>query len=285
MINNSYFMKKMILFSFVLILFITSGAQVKNDTVVAGRKGMFVLPGAVAFNLLNGQSDTRKLTVINRLDTKSQFRVYVGDWRRDSIGGHEYFPPGSQSYSCAKWIAVDKELFDLEKDSSTVLTVRLQVPDSLEAIKEMKWAMVFVQLVAENKPIEQTREVLNQVTYNFRVGVHVYQTPSTLKHVMLKMESFKPLIVMKDSMVYKISCVNMGEQQLRVKSDLEVTNLTTGEVTKSVTKEFPMFPGQRRVVYFQLPKGLAPGKYSLLATADGGEDMPLEAAVLEVDIN
>jgi hypothetical protein len=45
-----------------------------------------------------------------------------------------------------------------------------------------------------------------------------------------------------------------------------------------------MFPSQKRYVTFELPKNISKGKYSVLAVADGGEDMSLEAveSVIEV---
>lgn len=279
---------KKYLFTLALISFFTSVAssqQLVNDTSAKKKEqGMTVLPAAVAFNLINGQSASKKITVTNRLPERNQYKVFIGDWERDSMGGHKYYPANTLPRSCARWVTVDKEIFELEPDSATTVTIRLQIPDSIEAIQQMKWAMVFVQLVNEEKPVTSEKDIVQQVVYNFRMGIHVYQTPSVLKHVLLKMVGFKPVVNMKDSIVYQMTCVNEGSQQLRVKTSFEVTNLTTGEKFKVTPKDFPMFPSQRRVVYYQLPKGIAPGKYSILATADGGDDMPLEAAQVEVNV-
>lgn len=276
---------------FITVLFIithlgvTGQSQNQNDTNAIKRaKGMIVLPSIVSFNLSNGQSASREITLTNRLPEKKQFKIYLGDWERDSMGDHKYTPPNSISRSCARWLSVSRDIIELDPDSSAIITVRMQLPDSAEAIQEMKWTMVFIQLVNEEKAHKTEKDITQQVIYNFRVGVHVYQTPPNLKRVYLSMLSFKNIVNKKDSMLYQIACLNDGTQQLKVKCNFELTNLSTGEKTKLPQQDFPMFPGQKRLVNYLLPTGLKPGKYSILATADGGDDMPLQASQAEVDI-
>lgn len=260
-------------------------AQTQKDSSAASlSKGMIVTPAALAFNLNNGQAATKTLRITNGLPDRKQYKVFLGDWERDSTGGHKYYPANTLPQSCARWIKVDKEIFELDPDSSTSITISLQIPDSIEAVKEMKWAMVFIQLVNESKPVKTEKDIVQQLIYNFRMGVHIYQTAPDLKRVYLNMTSFKPISEKKDSIVYQMTCVNEGTQQLRVKATFEITNLTTGIKIKHSPKDFPMFPNQRRVVNFELPKDLPPGKYSILATADGGDVMPLQAAQVEIDI-
>lgn len=275
------------LFTTLLFVFLLAGAKGQNLGDTSGlkkAKGMIVLPSIVSFNLTNGQSASREITITNRLPERKQYKVYLGDWERDSMGDHKYSPANSISRSCARWVTVSREIVELEPDSSAVITVRMQLPDSAEAIQEMKWAMVFIQLVNEEKPHKTEKDISQQVIYNFRVGVHVYQTPPNLKRVYLSMISFKNTVNLKDSLVYQIACLNEGTQQLKVKCNFEITNLSTGEKTKLPQQDFPMFPGQKRLVNYKVPNGLKPGKYSILATADGGDDMPLQASQVEVDI-
>ncbi|OSZ77656.1 hypothetical protein CAP36_14920 [Chitinophagaceae bacterium IBVUCB2] len=269
---------------FILFLIAAQGQNQGDTSSLKKAKGMIVLPSMVYFNLTNGQSATREITITNRLPEKKQYKVYLGDWERDSMGDHKYSPANSISRSCARWIKLSRDVIELEPDSSAVISVRMQMPDSAEAIQEMKWAMVFIQLVNEEKAHKTEKDITQQVIYNFRMGVHVYQTPPNLKRVYLSMLSFKNIVNKKDSILYQIACLNEGTQQLKVKCNFIMTNLSTGEKTKLPQQDFPMFPGQKRLVNYLVPNGLKPGKYSILATADGGDDMPLQASQAEVDI-
>lgn len=278
---------KRILLTVLLFIFlgiISHGQNLGDTSGLKKAKGMIVLPSIVSFNLSNGQSANREITITNRLPEKHQYKIYLGDWERDSVGDHKYSPANSISRSCARWVTISRDIVELEPDSSAVISVRMQLPDSAAAIEEMKWAMVFIQLVNEEKALKTEKDITQQVVYNFRVGVHVYQTPPNLKRVYLSMLSFKNIVHKKDSILYQIACLNEGTQQLKVKCNFEMTNLSTGEKTKLPQQDFPMFPGQKRLVNYLVPTGLKPGKYSILATADGGDDMPLQASQAEIDI-
>jgi hypothetical protein len=46
-----------------------------------------------------------------------------------------------------------------------------------------------------------------------------------------------------------------------------------------------MFPEQVRYIDFSLPQQLAKGKYTLTGIIDAGNDVPLEAGQLTIEIN
>ena len=266
---------------YIILLVIWSIAKSASSQVPA--KGIFVMPSIVEFNLANNQIGTKTLNIQNRTENTVQLKVYLADWERDSMGKHKYLNPGSISTSCSEWLKFDKEFIEIASGASTPLNVTLKVPDSATSVKEMKWSMLFIEVVNEKKAVQDTG-VSTSVLPIFRMGVHVYQTPPTLTRKEIKMLSFDPLIESKDSIVYSIFCENVGDVHVKAKSSLELTNLTDGTKIKLGPDPISIFPGARRRVNYRLPATLVKGKYSLLAVIEGSEDMPIEAAQTEIEI-
>jgi hypothetical protein len=288
-------MKRLFFTLFIGLLFYTAGAQLipKGSVPPAEQvkdtskptKGIFIQPSSLAFSLNNGQSAIQKITVSNKLSTKSQMKIYMGDWERDTTGQHQYYEPGTLSRSCARWVSVDKDFVEVGPYDSVSFNLRIQVPDSIDAIKEMKWAMLFVEMIKERSaPPVTGKDISAQLNYQYRFGLHVYQTPATMFEKSLKMLSFEPLVVQKDSTVYLMGCLNDGDVQVRCTGMLELTNLSNGAKVTTPVQEFNIFPKARRYVPMRLPRDLPPGKYSVLAMLDGGEDIPLEAVQKEIEI-
>lgn len=246
-------------------------------------KGIFIDPATVDFNLLSGQSATAKVMIINRMDTKKQFRVYLNDWRRDSFGKHTYVAPGTFPQSCARWVSFDKEFVELNPGESMPVTIKMTMPDSADAIKQMKWAMLFIETIEEKKSPTKFDGVTTSIQTAYRVGVHIYQTPPTKVNKELQMISFEPRPNSKDS-IYRIVCQNTGDIQLHCKGYIELQSLSTGKRINIPSVDFPMFPAQTRFVEFKIPADLSKGKYTIVGAIDAGEDLPLEAAESTIEI-
>ncbi|MBX9784857.1 MAG: hypothetical protein K2X48_16325 [Chitinophagaceae bacterium] len=269
-------MKKCLLLFVVFSMCQTASAQ-KGDT------GIFINPATIDFSLNQGQTGAQRITIINKMPVKKQFKLYVSDWVRDTIGEHEYKPAGSIKQSCARWVVLEKDFVELLPNQYITVNVRLQIPDSADAVKMMRWAMVFVETIEEAKAPDVTKKITTIVTTLYRVGVHIYQTPPSVLTRELVMESFEPLKNNRDS-IYRITCQNTGQVQLRCKSYIELTNLTDGKKTVINAEEFPMFPEQKRYVDFVIPSSLPKGKYNVIAAVDAGYDLPLEAAQKVIEI-
>jgi hypothetical protein len=238
--------------------------------------GILINPATIDFNLNNGQSKTQQIVVTNKMPQKMQFTIYINDWTRDTIGQHQYLEPGTLSRSCARWIALDKKFLDLEPNATQIINVKLSVPDSVQYNDQMRWAMVFIEQVNENKPVTAEKgKVTTSATTVMRVGVHIYQTPALVLNKEIRIISFKP---MPGNESYRIVCQNTGEMQVRCKSYIELTSTVTGKKYTVNGKEVPLFPEQKRYLDFALPKELPKGVYKIFGALDGGEDIPLEAA-------
>lgn len=240
-----------------------------------------VHPTTLNFAVANGQSETQVINLSNGSPKKVQFRLYLNDWLRDSVGGHQYFRADTLPRSCAKWINLSSNFIELQPGQSTQLSVKIQLPDNAEETKKMRWAMLFVETVEEANS-SNNKQAQATVRNLLRVGVHIYQTPPTATERAVKVIDLKPAPEMANT--YQLSCQNTGDVMMECKSYLELASLKDGSKTKLDPIEFPIFPEQKRLVTFELPKNLAKGKYSVLAVIDGGEDMSLEAIESEVEV-
>lgn len=263
-------------FAFLLSLLLLVCFSVRSSAQNLG-----VHPTTLEFNLANGQSETQVINISNGSDKKVQFKLYLNDWIRDTLGGHAYYEPNTQPRSCSRWVTLSKNFVELEPGQFTTVNVKLQIPDSPAATSEMKWSMLFIETVEEqvnngNKAAAATVKNL------LRIGVHIYQTPPNLTKKQMKVYEIKPVPNAKNT--YQLVCQNIGDIMLECKSYLELSAMSDGKKIKLDPVEFPTFPSQKRYVTFQLPANIAKGKYSVLGVVDSGEDMSLEAVETTIDV-
>ncbi len=238
-----------------------------------------VHPTILEFKLAAGQTESQVIHLSNGSGKKIQFRLYLNDWLRDTIGGHMYFRPDTLPQSISKWVTLDKNFVEMEPGQNADVTVRLSLPDAAEYNENMKWSMLFIESV-EEKTDESVKGA--QVRNLLRLGIHIYQTPPMLTEKQIKVIDITPAPDVKNA--YRLLCQNTGKVMVECKSYLELASLTTGEKTKIEANEFPMFPGQKRYVTFELPEKFPKGKYSALGVLDAGEDVSLEAVETTIDI-
>ena len=191
--------------------------------------GIFINPVTVEFNLTNGQTGISKLTINNGMPKKTRLNLYLNDWYRDTLGNHVYLNPSTIPRSCSNWISLDKTFLELEPGESAEVTIKMHVPDSATAIKDMKWSMLFVETVRE-KVVPNTKTLTTAVNTDYRFGVHIYQTPPTVVNKDVKMLSFNSLPNNKNR--YRITCQNVGEIQINCTSYIEILSMADGKKTK-----------------------------------------------------
>ncbi len=267
-------MKKSIVLLFFMILF--------NINLTAQLPGLSVKPVRLFYTLLGGQSSTQTVYVLNNTDKPQQFKLYTEDWSRDSMGGHLYMPAGSFPQSCARWVSLNKEFLELQPGESTDFLVKLQIPDSSSSVTEMKWTMLFIESTAEKAVPSKSTGFDTKVNNITRVGVHIVQTPPNIIEKELKLISFSKV---QDSVNrFRIICKNTGKIQFDCKSYLELSSVGTNEKTTINKNSFPLFPNQIRYSDFVLPATLVKGRYTVVGVIDGGDDLPLQASELIIQI-
>ncbi|MEZ5016648.1 MAG: hypothetical protein R2800_06320 [Flavipsychrobacter sp.] len=260
---------------FTLLIVLVLG--ISNNTIA---QNLGVYPTTLDFNLSAGQGEAQVINISNGSSQKVQFRTYLNDWIRDSVGGHAYYEPNTIDRSCASWITLDKNFIELEPGESTQLTVQLRAPGD-DTKPKMRWAMIFIETVQEQTKTDDNNAQA-AVRNLLRVGVHVYQTPPNVSEKGIEVIDIKPVADIPN--VYNLSCKNTGDIMLECKAYLEFTSMSDGEQTKLDNVEFPMFPGQKRLVTFELPKNMPEGKYNVLGVLDAGEDIPLEAVESTIEV-
>lgn len=252
------------------------------STSVARAQRVSINPTILSFNVNAGETSTQTISIINLSDQKQSFELSLGDWLRDSLGSHKYFPTGTLGNSCANWIKLDNTIVEVEAKQTKDVRVTMNSPSDPEQFKQMKWAMLYVQNAAEQSGnTAATGKVTAKLVEVFRFGIHIYQTPPQLTNHEAKAISLTPDTVKN---TYNFSMINTGSTQLTCKARLELTNIENGKEIKLEDVEFPVFPGAKRTVQLALPANIPKGKYSMLALLDYDSSMPLEAVELGIEI-
>jgi hypothetical protein len=269
------FRKYIAFLSFSLVLLLSADAWAQRINVN---------PTILSFNANPGGISTQIITITNLSDRKQSYQLTLGDWLRDSVGGHKYFAPGTLDRSCSKWISFDNSVVEIEPQKSRDVRVTLTAPSDPQIANEMKWSMIFIQNVLEQTGDEnkgaQMKATIREV---YRIGIHIYQTPPALNKKEARALSLEPDKAEKN--IYNFSLVNTGKAMIECKARLLLTNLSTGSEIKLDETEFPVFPDGKRIVKLAIPPTVPKGKYSMLAILEYDPDMPLEAIESSVDIN
>ena len=242
-----------------------------------------VNPTILSFNVNPGGISTQIITITNLSDKKQNYQLTLGDWLRDSVGGHTYFEPGTIDRSCSKWIAFDNAVVEIEPQKSRDVRVTLTAPADPKVAEEMKWSMIFIQNVLEQTGEDaQGAKMKATIREVYRIGIHVYQTPVALKKKEARALSLE--VDKTNQNIYNFSLLNTGKNMLECKARLLLTNLSNGEEIKLDETEFPVFPDGKRIVKLEIPATVPKGKYSMLAILEYDPDMPLEAIESSVEI-
>ncbi|MDP1817110.1 MAG: Fn3-like domain-containing protein [Leadbetterella sp.] len=266
-------MRRLFFLTFISVSFFDLRAQQIN-----------INPSIVEFHLQNiGSSETQVITITNNSSKTQSFEVSLGDWNRKVDGAHDYFKPNSMPYSCASWLTFDKNFIEIPAGKSGEITLTMQAPNNAQALESMKWAMLFVQGANLKKPITNgPNEAKASIQEIIRMGIHVYQTPPSLNEPSAKAVSLLP--VKENKRLYNFEVENNGKIMITGRSHLEITNLANSQETITEAKEFPVFPGGKRIIPLEIPATIKPGKYSILAVLDYGENASLEAIEKTIEI-
>lgn len=248
---------------------------------ITNPKGISVRPVTIDVSTAPGNTESKRVLITNGLDVKKQFIVYVSDWLRDTTGGHIYSEPSESPRSCATWIETDKSFFELEPGQTEELYLKVSAPADSNSKVQMRWCMLFIETTQEKK-VKDTTGVTTTIASRFRVGVHIYLTPEGIKNKELKLLQF--ITNNNERNKYRMICQNTGQTQLHCTGYLELSSLTDGSRIKLPAIEFPMFPDQIRYLDFTIPESTPKGRYTLTGIIDAGEEVPLEAAQLLIEL-
>lgn len=255
-----------------------------NVFAQAQKNAISIGPATLYYTLDKGQTATQTVYITNKLSRPYSFSLELVDWGLDSNGEDVFYDAATRPHSCAQWITLDKTFIEIPANSKAPVNVKLHLPDSADAVKEIKWTMLHIVTTGEKKAPKKSGSLELALTKSLAVGVRIYQVPpanvTLTKEV--KMRSFEALA---DSSTYRIESENVGAMLLRCQYSIELSSEATGEKITIGPKEALLLPGQKRIVDLEMPKTLAKGKYIAVALIDPNDDeVPLEASQKEIEI-
>lgn len=219
-------------------------------------------------------------SMVNASDKVVQASISRQDWDRMENGDNRFLPGGTSSSSCGAMLTVSP--LSIRIEAHTTRIVRLGVQNAAALSKEC-WNIVFVEEVPQRAVAGA-----NSLQYIFRTGVKVYVAPPGLKRdgavedmavedvaVTAAASSTPPVrpaaaVSAATKKQISIRFHNTGGMHLLAKGRLEFRRLDNSLATQVPITEFPTLPGSTRKVMVDVPSGLAPGEYVVLALIDFG---------------
>jgi P pilus assembly chaperone PapD len=204
----------------------------------------------------------------NASDAPVQATITRQDWDRGENGDNRFLASGTSGTSCGAMLSASPLSIRVEAHSSRV--IRLGAQSATTLTKEC-WDIFFVEEVPQRAPIKG-----NSLQYIFRTGVKVYLAPPGLARdgqvENMAVEDSSPPPTTKRQISIRFH--NTGGMHLLAKGRLEFRRLDNTLAMQVPIAEFPTLPGAVRKLMVDVPGGLAPGDYVVLALIDfGGADI------------
>jgi len=197
------------------------------------------------------------ISLSNASDAAVQATITRQDWDRVENGDNRFLASGTSGASCGAILSASPLSIRVEAHSSRIIRVAAQNAATLT--KEC-WDIFFVEEVPQRAPLKG-----NSLQYIFRTGVKVYLAPPGLAR-----DGQVEDMAVEDSPATKrqvsIRFHNTGGMHLLSKGRLEFRRLAM----QVPIAEFATLPGAVRKLGVDVPNGLAPGDYVVLALIDFG---------------
>jgi len=219
-------------------------------------------------------------SMVNASDKVVQASISRQDWDRMENGDNRFLAGGASGSSCGAMLTVSPLSIRIEPHTTRI--IRLGVQNAAALSKEC-WNIVFVEEVPQRAVAGA-----NSLQYIFRTGVKVYVAPPGLKRdgavEDMAVEDVAVLAAASSTPAVKTAAAvspatkkqiairfhNTGGMHLLAKGRLEFRRLDNSVATQVPITEFPTLPGSTRKVMVDVPSGLAPGDYVVLALIDFG---------------
>jgi P pilus assembly chaperone PapD len=222
---------------------------------------LLVDPLEVMITTSGASRATASFSLSNTSDQPVQATITRQDWDRAENGDNRFLPAGSTGASCGALLTASPAAIRVDPRSTRIVRLAVQ---GAAALRRECWDIFFVEEVPQ-----RTNARGNSIQYIFRTGVKVYVTPSGLKRDAavedMAVENASPT---KRQIAIRFR--NSGGTHLISKGRLEFRRLDNTLAAQVPIPEFPTLPGAVRKLSIDLPAGLAPGEYVVLALIDFG---------------
>jgi P pilus assembly chaperone PapD len=241
---------------------------------------LLVDPLEVTMTTAGNSRVSASFSLSNTTDAPVQATITRQDWNRVENGDNRFLPAGSTGTSCGAMLSASP--LSIRIDPHTARIIRLGVQNAAALSKEC-WDIFFVEEVPQRAPVKG-----NSLQYIFRTGVKVYVAPPGLARdgqvedmsvedvpvkpaasataAKLSMTATPPATKRQISIRFH----NTGGMQLLAKGRLEFRRLDNTLAMQVPITEFPTLPGAVRKLSVDVPSGLTPGDYVVLALIDFG---------------
>jgi P pilus assembly chaperone PapD len=219
-------------------------------------------------------------SLANTSDAAVQATITRQDWDRAENGDNRFLAAGTSGASCGAMLSASPLSIRVEAHSSRIIRLSAQ---SAAPISKECWDIFFVEEVPQRAPVKG-----NSLHYIFRTGVKVYVAPPDLprdaqvEDMSVEDSTLAPAASSTPSKLsvsagpgatkrqIAIRFHNTGGMHLLAKGRLEFRRLDNTLALQVPIAEFPTLPGSVRKVLVDVPAGLAPGDYVVLALIDFG---------------
>ena len=218
-------------------------------------------------------------SIVNPTDSAVQATITRQDWDRAENGDNRFLAAGTTGRSCGPRLSASPLVIRVEAHTSRI--VRLGA-DSLRLTQEC-WDIFFVEAAPQRASVKG-----NSLQYIFRTGVKVYAAPpgltrdgavedlaiedTPLPRATVAPVSSAALPGAKRQVAIRFH--NTGGMHLLAKGRLEFRRLDNTLAMQVPIGEFPTLPGAVRKMLVDVPAGITPGDYVILALIDfGGSEL------------
>lgn len=209
--------------------------------------------------MLTGPSRvSASFSLANTTDKPVQATITRQDWDREENGDNRFLLAGTTGRSCGAMLTVSPLSIRIDPHSSRI--VRLAVQNAATLTREC-WDIFFVEEVPQRASVRG-----NSLQYIFRTGVKVYVAPPGLR----RDAAVEDMAVEESKKQISIRFHNTGSMHLLAKGRLEFRRLDNSVAAEVPIPEFPTLPGATRKLTLEVPAGLVPGDYVVLALIDFG---------------
>jgi hypothetical protein len=264
---------KKLLLSFLLLA--VNGLSIAQDFEVA--------PVRLDFNVEPGENQTKTINVKNHSNQKTTFMVIISDFIPTSDGKRQVMPPSTTRRSAANWLNINPSFFEINPGDQIPIQVTMLVPgDEYGAA----WCILYIQPTKEQTSWSVDKALGAGVMVSGRIGVTVYQSPSSNTNHSIKVTSLKETTGDEDdNRTFSATIDNLGDKVSMCKVHLIASNIQTSEEKHYPSFEVETFPKMSRTVELELPtEDLTPGQYAIAVIVDYGPRFALEGAQIIIDV-
>jgi hypothetical protein len=242
-----------------------------------------VAPVRLDFTAEPGENQTKTINVKNHSNRKATFIISINDYLPGSDGKREMMPPNTTRRSAANWLNINPSFFELNPGDQIPIQVSMLVPgDEYGAA----WCMLYIQPTREQTSWDADKALGAGVMVSGRIGVAVYQSPTSNANHSVKVTSIQEITKEGDAnRKFSATLDNLGDKVTKCKVHLIASNIMTAEEKQFPSFEVETYPKMTRNVEVELPAGeLPPGQYALAVIVDYGPRFALEGAQLVIEV-